>query len=111
MTTTYVDLPDGYDVAAFLGEGDDPELVALAEEHVGTVTTFARSYTRGGGFTELSVAEDVAAVIRTATARLVTNPEQVRQEGIGGYSVSPGGFHGWTLVESVVLNRYRRRAQ
>jgi hypothetical protein len=34
-------MPDGYDVAAFLGQGDD-RLVVLAQEHVRIVTAMAR---------------------------------------------------------------------
>lgn len=99
---------DGYDVAAFLGQGDDSTLVALAGEHVTIVTAMARSYTRGNGFTAGEPAEDVAAVIVTATARLMGNPEQL---GYTRGSVSmPGGFTGWSLAETFVLNRYRKRA-
>lgn len=111
MATAYVEIPTGADVAAFIGEGDDAQLVALAGEHVAIVTALARSYTRGRGFEDSTVAEDLAAVITTATARLVVNPEQTTGESVGGYSVTPGSFAGWSLVETIVLNRYRRRAQ
>lgn len=103
------------DVADFLGQGDDTQLVALAEEHVALVTAMARAYTRGRGFSDGStspagIAEDVAAVITTATARLVTNPEQNKREQLHDYSVTPTPFVGWSLVELFVLNRYRRRS-
>lgn len=101
--------PTGADVAAFLGQGDDTTLVALAGQHVTIITAMARAYTRGEGFTETGPSDDLAAVITTATARLVTNPEQLEQQSIGSYSAK-GGFAGWTLAELFVLNRYRKKA-
>ncbi|GAA1663730.1 hypothetical protein GCM10010977_02560 [Citricoccus zhacaiensis] len=100
--------PTGADVAAFLGAADDTELTALADEHVAVVTTMVRAYTRGGGFAAGTPNDELAAVITTATARLVANPEQV------GYSVGSvrqdAGFKGFSLAETFVLNRYRRRS-
>ena len=97
----------GQDVADFLGQGDDEQLVALAGQSVTIITAMARSYTRGNGFHEISGANDeIAAVITTATARLVANPEQLRVT-IGG--VQTDGFQGWSLAELFVLNRYRAR--
>ena len=99
----------GQDVADFLGQGDDKQFVALAGESVTIITAMARSYTRGNGFTAAGgVNEDIAAVITTATARLVANPEQLRVT-IGG--VQTDGFQGWTLPELFVLNRYRVRSR
>ena len=98
-------LPTGRDVADFLGE---PGSVSLADEHVRVVTAMARGYTRGNGFGVGSVADDIAAVIVTATARLLANPEQI--EGAVGPIVTRGGFTGWNLAETFVLNAYRRRA-
>lgn len=100
--------PTGATVAAFLGAVDDTELAALAEEHVVIVTAMVRAYTRGGGFTEGGPNDELAAVITTATARLVANPEQV-DYAVG--SVQQGkGFQGFSLAETFVLNRYRRRS-
>lgn len=99
----------GADVAAFLGQGDDTTLVALAGQHVTIVTAMARAYTRDNGFTGNEPADDIAAVITTATARLVANPEQIATT-TGSVAVN-GGFTGWTLAELFVLNRYRKRAQ
>jgi hypothetical protein len=100
--------PTGFDVAAFLGQGDDATLVALADEHLPIVTAMVRSYTRGNGFTGTSPADDIRAVILTATARLMANPEQLGYQR-GSVSLS-GGFTGWSLAETFVLNRYRKRA-
>lgn len=100
----------GPDVAAFLGQGTNPELVALAEEHAGIVTAMARAYTRGRGFDPINrdPEDDVAAVITTATARLVSNPGQLKSAA-GPFQMN-GGFTGWSLAELFVLNRYRKRA-
>ncbi|HWH35488.1 MAG TPA: hypothetical protein VNT56_09260, partial [Acidimicrobiales bacterium] len=55
-----------------------------------------------------TVPDDLAAVVITATARLVTNPAQLEREHAGEY-IAVGSFAGWTLPELAVLHRYRRR--
>lgn len=99
----------GQDVADFLGQGDDPDLVALAGQHVTIITAMAQAYTRGGGFDGQEPREDVAAVITTATARLMGNPDQVQYKS--GNTSFQSYFTGWSLAETFVLNRYRKRAQ
>ena len=47
------------DVAAFLGQGDDTEVVALAEAHLPVVTTFVKAYVRGNGFTDAGPNDDL----------------------------------------------------
>lgn len=102
--------PTGQQVADFLGQGDIPELVALAEEHVVIVRAMARAYTRGNGFDlDGFPNEEIEAVIVTATARLVANPEQLRHS-VGGVQMLDS-FKGWSLAETFVLNRYRKRAR
>lgn len=95
-------------VADFLGQGDNPDLVALAGQHLPIITAMARSYTRGNGFVLTVPEEDIAAVLVTATARLLANPEQIDQM-VGGVRTG-NGFAGWTLAETFVLNAYRKRA-
>lgn len=104
-------LPTGQDVADFLGQGDDDTIVALAGQHVAIITAMARGYTRGRGFDPETgePAADVAAVITTACARLVANPEQSRY-GVGNVQVY-SGFTGWSLPELFILNRYRARSR
>ena len=104
--------PTGDEIALFLGQGGDNALVALAGQHAEIITAMAFAYTRGRGF-DPDVADDIAAVITTATARLIANPKQLAvDDTMGPYSHSiRGGFTGWTLAELFVLNRYRRRAQ
>ena len=102
----------GQDVADFLGQGTDATLVALAGQHVLIVQALAQAYTRGRGFDagvgENEPNDELAAVITTATARLVASPEQIPYDS-GSVSMR-GGFTGWTLAETFVLNRYRKRA-
>ncbi len=99
-----------YRVGTFLGRNDDPALTdALVEEHVPLVLAFVRAYTRDRGFPVAgTIPEDLAAVVITATARLVTNPAQLEREHAGEY-IAVGSFAGWTLPELAVLHRYRRR--
>lgn len=105
-------LPTAAKVAAYLGKADVPETVSLAEQHLPLVVEFVRAYTRDRGFDTAGVPNDaLAAVIVSATARLVTNPEQSERVTVGDYSEAFATFAGWTLPELVVLNRYRRRAR
>lgn len=97
-------------VVAFLGQSDNPEMLELAQQHLPIITAMAKAYTRGGGFTMGDQPnQEVAAVITTATARLLANPEQLRYQA-GSVQINDS-FRGWTLAESFVLNRYRRRAR
>ncbi len=97
------------DVARFLGRADDSRLVSLAGEHLPVVTAFVKAYTRENGFFGSCPNEDIAAVIVSATARLVDNPSAAKAFTSGPFSVTPGTFSGWTLPELAVLHRYRRR--
>lgn len=98
-------------VADLLGRGDDSELVALADQALPIITAMVNAYTRGRGFTSGQPADDLDAVITTATTRWVVNPDQNKREAIGGdYDVTPAVFEGFTLAELFVLNRYRKRA-
>ncbi len=104
--------PTAAKVAAYLRKGDDPDTLALAETHLPVVTAFVRAYTRDQGFDRYGVPNDaLAAVVISATARLVNNPEQAERVTVGDYSEAFATFAGWTLPELVVLNRYRRRAR
>lgn len=80
---------------------------------LGIVTAMAKSYTRGNGFTDDGPAEDLEAVIYTASMRWLGNPSQIPQRSEMGTFVTDlrGGFIGWSLLELSVLNRYRERAR
>lgn len=96
------------DVADFLGQGNDETVVALAGETLPLITAMATAYTRGNGFTGGEPADDIAAVLITATARLMANPDQLEYR-VGNISFQ-SSFQGWTLAETFVLNRYRKKA-
>ena len=72
----------------------------------------AKAYTRGRGFDGDEPNDEIAAVITTASARLASNAAQLPIDTTAGpFSQSiRGAFQGWTLVEQIVLNRYRVRA-
>lgn len=99
----------GQDVADFLGRGDDTELVTLATLHLPVVTAFVRAYVRGNGFDPGYVNPDLEAVIKTATTRLVVNPQQARRIQIDDFSQTFSTLDGFTLPELAILNLYRRR--
>ncbi|OBC08993.1 hypothetical protein A5784_06345 [Mycobacterium sp. 852013-50091_SCH5140682] len=83
-----------------------------ADAVLSVVTSRAKSYTRGIGFTDDSMAEDIESVIQTAALRLLINPTNVERDAMGPLSVQYGNnFQGWTISETQVLNRYRERAR
>lgn len=87
------------------------QLIAAAGQMIPIVEAFARSYTRGKGFLpDGSPGEDIGAVILTASARLIINPEQWVRDESGEVSTVATPFVSWTLIETFVLNRYRKRA-
>jgi hypothetical protein len=102
--------PEVSDLTALLygesGQTVDPEQGA---EVLGTVTQLANAYTRGVGFTVGVPNADISAVILTAAARLLAHPRQLAiDETVGPDSASfRGGFNGWSVLETIVLNRYR----
>ncbi|MBF6330267.1 hypothetical protein [Nocardia transvalensis] len=103
----------GKQIADFLGQGDNTELVALADQVVPLVALMAKAYTRGQGFTGPTPNDELAAVITTASARMVANPEQIDHEQTTGPFTDrkASSFTSWSLAETYVLNRYRKRAQ
>jgi hypothetical protein len=52
----------------------------------------------------------VAVVITSAAARSLNNPTHDRRIEAGSYNAAPGSAASWSLLESYVLNGYRRRA-
>ena len=82
-----------------------------AHETISIVAQHAHAYTRGNGFdAETGNPNDhIAAVILTATARLLANPSQVASKSIGGLGMNYRPFQGFTVGEQLVLNRYRQR--
>lgn len=97
------------DVAAFLNMAEDAATEALAEQHVPVITALVKAHTRARGFDDGVPNAELEAVIITATARLMANPEQIPYDS-GSVSMR-GGFQGFNLAELAVLNRWRVRAQ
>lgn len=93
-------------VVTSLKSGDVTTVVPL-------VTTMAKAYTRGRGFTGNEPNAEIAAVITTASARLSANGNGLMSKKIDDveYQYSLASSFGWTLAEQIVLNRYRVRAQ
>lgn len=95
-------------LAAFIDRADDADTIATAKAHLPVVIEFVRGYTRGRGFTGYVPEYPLRSVIVAAGARLVVNPEQVRQYSTGDYSETSPIFQGYTLAELGTLRRYRR---
>jgi len=103
--------PIAQDVANYLGRGEDATILALAGEHLPVVEQMVRAYVRDRGFDEITgPSDDLAAVIVSSCARLVSNPEHNVSQQLGTFSIRPGIFNGWTLPELAILHRYRKRA-
>ena len=84
--------PTAADVAAFLGKSEDAATWAIAGQALPIVTAMARSYTRDNGFIGSEPAEDIAAVILTATARLVSSPGQLEGPHNGAIPPTSAGL-------------------
>ncbi len=81
-----------------------------APQHVAIVTEFVRAYTRGSGFDINGNAnDDLAAVIVTATARLLASLSLMPRREVGPMALVFTPFRGFTVAEMIVLNRYRQR--
>ena len=74
------------------------------------VEAFVHGNTRGRGFKNGRPVAPLQAVVVTAAARLVTNPEQVYQYTTADYSERPAVLNGWTIPERGILHNYRKRA-
>jgi hypothetical protein len=72
----------------------------------------AQAYTRGAGWSAGVPNADIAAVIVTASARLWSHPRQLPVDEIEGQESASwrAGFTGFSVVELLVLDRYRVRA-
>lgn len=98
------------DLGAFLGRS---VYASQATSVIGVVTSLARSYTRGAGFTDDGPNEEIASVIVSASARMLSNAGQLDTDDTYGPQrrAIRGSFTGWTVAESFCLNRYRVTAR
>lgn len=98
------------DVRAYLGMQPDQLPDAKVQATLNVVEPMVRAYTRGNGFDSFGMPnEAIAAVIISATGRLITNPTALVMEAVGAHSYRAGVFDGWTLPELAILHLYRRR--
>ena len=98
------------DLGTFLGRTVNAE---QAESVIGVVNSLARSYTRGAGFTDDGPNEEIASVIVSASARMLSNVGQLDTDDTYGPQrrAIRGALSGWTVAESFCLNRYRVTAR
>jgi hypothetical protein len=96
------------DVTALLDQS-----TPAVEQAVPLVTTMAKAYTRGRGFTGNVPNREIAAVVTIAAARFAANSRQTSSSMTSGPFAADlrSFFTGWTVAEQIVLNRYRVRAQ
>ena len=73
-------------VAAFLGQPGDADIIATATQAIPVVQTMVKAYVRGtgDGWLPEDVSDDLDAVVVTATARLITNPGGLPVEHTAG---------------------------
>lgn len=103
--------PTATQVAEFLGQGDNTQLLALVGVHLPLITEMARTHTRGVGFDANDEPNDaISAVIVSATARLASNPTSTQSSQAGPFMTRHTVFQGWSLIELSVLDAHRRKA-
>ena len=96
-------------VTAFLGQSPlNTVFAAQATEHVAVIAQMAGDYTRGAGFVAGVPAPALVKVMVTASARLLANPEQIPFQ-TGSVAIR-GAFEGWSPLEKILLNTYRKTA-
>ncbi|MGE2692211.1 hypothetical protein [Mycolicibacterium pulveris] len=101
-------MPTSEDLSAFLGPSRQVD-AEQATAVITIVTALARSYTRGNGFVDDEPEPDIAAVITTASARVLTHAGQVEEYLVHGpESARYGASHfGWSIGELAVLDKWR----
>lgn len=103
--------PTADDLSAFVAREVNED---QAEAVIAIVSALARSYTRGRGWTDGVPADDLRAVILTASARMLADPSGITDEQVMGpfrVTYRDAAQGGWTVSELVTLNRYRERAR
>ena len=96
-------------VAAFCARPGDKEAENQALKALPIVMRFLESYTRGQGFGPgpHDIEGDLAAVLVSVTARLITTPHVIKVGDEGDAAIPI--LKGWTTPERAILHAYRRR--
>lgn len=100
-------MPTADDLAAYSGRTVSATQAAAV---IGVVKAMVSAHTRGVGFADGEPNDELAAVILSASTRLLMNTPGVQQEAMGALQVRYGDAFGFTLPELTVLNRYRKQA-
>jgi hypothetical protein len=102
--------PTSADLSALMGQDVG---AGQAASGLAIITSMAKAHTRGQGFDlNGNPADEIRAVILTASARLLSNAKGLLyDEAVGPESISyRSAFSGWTLIERMCLDRYRVKA-
>lgn len=100
-----------FDLADCAGVQATSEFHTQAQAVIQIVSALAASHTRGQGFTDGEPADDLRAVILSASLRRLTDPTQtVTDRSMGPFSTTYRPNDGWSTWELATLNRYRQRA-
>lgn len=101
--------PTAADLQMLLGSAVDAEQATAA---LSTVTALVSAWTRGGGFAAGVPADDVRAVILTATCRLISNTTGLLYDQVEGPSQISyrSAFNGFTVAEQMALDSHKVRA-
>ncbi len=93
-------------LAALMGRAVPEEQGAAV---LAIVSALASSWTRGGGFTAGVPADDIRAVILTASARLLSNATGLLYDEVEGPSQISyrSAFGGWTVAEQMCLDSHK----
>lgn len=103
--------PTASDLSAFLGPRQSVN-ATQANSVLSVVKSMALSYVRGQGFVGGEPNDEIAAVILTAAARLLSHSRQVSVgETFGPSSANfAAAPFSWSVAELMVLDRYRVKA-
>lgn len=98
--------PTAADLQTLLGSTVSQEQATAV---LAVITALVSGWTRGGGFTAGVPADDVRAVILTASARLLSNTTGLLYDEVEGPSQVSyrSAFNGFTVAEQMCLDRYK----
>ena len=112
MTRTLISPAELVKLTAPVEDGADH--ITQAKHALTAAEALVEGYTRGRHVSPWGeYRPGVPEVIQTVASRILANPGQVSvRVTAGSVTISRGaGFQGFTLAETAVLNRYRKRAR